>query len=608
MKRLIIVIIIVFLSASLLSCNKVPEDPVKKEQQKVLQNKGRLVGDLASASNKQAAKIEGIALLRGLADTGANEPPSTYQGLVLKDLQRDVEKKKNAQKEIASMSTAIVLLEAIIPAGAQKGDRIDVEVKLPPKSEATSIQGGYIENTNLHQYYTADIIRTGDVLGVANGSVVLMPELLSKNSPNALKQGRIIGGAIIQKPRPVWLSLKQGEQTVGVAQRIEDVINSRFSYIKNGSRRKVAEAKAPATRVNLVIPDEYHDNVNRFLNVVLSISFFESPEELKHRITELQAKLLVPETSEFASLQLEAIGPHNPQVIEAIHAGLASTNDMVRFNTAISVAYMNLSKERNEAANILADFVRDNPKLRPGALAVLGTTLKSSFQADARLREFLTFSEPEVRYGAFRALWTRNPKDYMIQGENMNEMFSYHALNCDGQPMIHFSMSKRPELVLFVKDNIFLQGQFDLEISPRISVRSDKSEVIVKKYNLGVDEQRIVSYRLDDIIRALVEVGGSYSDVVCFLNKAKMENILLSYYGQQMSACTVAVDALPSNHEDYRKIRDVTEPEETEKPEKKKVEKVAWWKHANPATWFGSSNKEKDKKEKSDDEFSEDLY
>ena len=109
---------------------KVPNDPYKQEMAKVLMNKGRLVQDLARPENVHLSKIEGIALIRGLHGTGADEPPSTYQQLLLQDMLRDQDQKRTAKSQIASLDTAIALLETVVPPGARKGDRLDVNVKL----------------------------------------------------------------------------------------------------------------------------------------------------------------------------------------------------------------------------------------------------------------------------------------------------------------------------------------------------------------------------------------------------------------------------------------------------------------------------------------------
>ena len=235
---------------------KVPRDPYKEEMAKVLVNKGRLVQDLARPANVHPSKIEGIALVRGLHGTGADEPPSTYQQILLQDMLRDQDQKRTAKSQIASLDTAIALLETVVPPGARKGDRLDVGVKLLPKSEASSIQNGYVENAELYQYMAADIIRRGYTLGVVNGYITLDPDLVEKKSPVAFKQGKIIGGAVVSRSRKIWLELKEDERSAGVAQRVEDVINKRFSYTKAGyaGKRKVEAAKAGAVRINLEIP------------------------------------------------------------------------------------------------------------------------------------------------------------------------------------------------------------------------------------------------------------------------------------------------------------------------------------------------------------------
>ena len=599
MFRITIAVLILATFAATGCTNKVPKvDPMQEQQRKVLANKGRLVQDLARPANVNAAKIEGATLVRGLRGTGADEPPSSYQQLVLNDMSRDIERKRTAKSEIASLNTAIVLLETIVPPGAQKGDRLDATIKLLPNSEASSIQNGYVEDAEMYQYMTADIVRRGYRLGVVNGFVTLDPNLIEKGSPLAYKQGKIIGGAVVTRPRPIWLELKEDERSAGVAQRIEDVINKRFSYTRPGyaGKKKVAEAKAGAARINLEIPEEYRENVIRYVNVVCAISFYETTDELNERVNRLSEQLLNPDNSEFAAIQLEAIGSSNAKVVDAIRRGLDSTNDAVRFNSAITAAYFNIRQDRPKVAKILTDFARESSKYRPAALATLGVTMKTSFDVDAELRKLLSEPNIETRYGAFRALWTRNPTDYMIQGENMADQFSYHCLNSGGPSYVHITQSSRPEIVLFNADKIYLRGEVDVEANPRLTVRTEDNDVIVKRYESGdgIDEQRRVSYKVDDVIRALVELGGTYPDVVSFLTQAKTKKLLYaSDSGSEAVECPLAIDALPGYKAGvFKKVRDVEavvkSEEARERAERKAKESETKW--YNPSTWFAKKS------------------
>ena len=599
MFRITIAVLILATFAATGCTNKVPKvDPMQEQQRKVLANKGRLVQDLARPANVNAAKIEGATLVRGLRGTGADEPPSSYQQLVLNDMSRDIERKRTAKSEIASLNTAIVLLETIVPPGAQKGDRLDATIKLLPNSEASSIQNGYVEDAEMYQYMTAHIVRRGYRLGVVNGFVTLDPNLIEKDSPLAYKQGKIIGGAVVTRPRPIWLELKEDERSAGVAQRIEDVINKRFSYTRPGyaGKKKVAEAKAGAARINLEIPEEYRENVIRYVNVVCAISFYETTDELNERVDRLSEQLLNPDNSEFAAIQLEAIGSSNAKVVDAIRRGLDSTNDAVRFNSAITAAYFNIRQDRPKVAKILTDFARESSKYRPAALATLGVTMKTSFDVDAELRKLLSEPNIETRYGAFRALWTRNPTDYMIQGENMADQFSYHCLNSGGPSYVHITQSARPEIVLFNADQIYLRGEVDVEANPRLTIRTEDNDVIVKRYESGdgIDEQRRVSYKVDDVIRALVELGGTYPDVVSFLTQAKTKKLLYaSDSGSEAAECPLAIDALPGYKAGvFKKVRDVEavvkSEEARERAERQAKESETKW--YNPSTWFAKKS------------------
>ena len=377
----LLILCLLFFMESFCACSKMnpPRNVVEEERKKVVSNKGRLIMDLADPANITLAKVEGVCLIEGLAGTGADEPPSTYQEMVLEDLQRDPDKKKEARAKIASMSTAIGMVSAVVPPGAQKGDRVDVEVNLIPNSTATSIEGGYIAGGRLYQFLLADYIRKGDVDGLVAGRIILDPELLERGDPVAMKKGSIIGGAVIVRDRPIWLTIKPEERSAGVAKRIEDVVNSRFCAKVNGVKRNVAEAKYGAARVNLIVPQEYRDNVNRYVNVISHISFFESPDELNARLAELRAKLMEPDSSEFASYQLEAIGPNNPLAVDIVADGLDSHEELVQYNSAMTMAYMDVSEYRTKTARILGRLAESNTTYRPSCLAVLGTCMKSSF-------------------------------------------------------------------------------------------------------------------------------------------------------------------------------------------------------------------------------------
>jgi hypothetical protein len=244
--------------------------------------------------------------------------------------------------------------------------------------------------------------------------------------------------------------------------------------------------------------------------------------------------LLDPITADSAALRLEAIGKPGA---DTLAKATGSSDPLVRFYAAEALAYL----DDNRGVSCLAEAARNEPAFRVFALSALGAM--DDFAAAQALRELLEVPSAETRYGAFRALWSMNPRDALIQGENLGDQFSYHVLQVGGPPMIHVTRSFRPEVVLFGKEHR-LKTPVVLESSKRILVKAQsEEEVVVSKFDVGSDVQkRVVTADLDAVIRAIVELGGSYPDVVQTLQQAKQKHALTS---------RLEVDAIPEPGRTY---------------------------------------------------------
>ena len=109
--------------------------------------------------------------------------------------------------------------------------------------------------------------------------------------------------------------------------------------------------------------------------------------------------------------------------------------------------------------------------------------------------------------------------------------------------MIHVTRSRLPEIVLFGSQQR-LECPLALEAGNQIMVRGVKpGEIAVSKFAANEpDQKRIVSDRVDEVIRAIVELGGTYPDVVQALQAAKSAGALASRF---------EVDALPEAGRTY---------------------------------------------------------
>jgi hypothetical protein len=149
-----------------------------------------------------------------------------------------------------------------------------------------------------------------------------------------------------------------------------------------------------------------------------------------------------------------------------------------------------------------------------------------------------------------------NPHDPGIQGDDCNGRFFYHPLRTSGPPMVHVTRSFRAEVVTFGPDQL-LQLPISVDAGKSIVVNgshgadgsegSDGQHITVSRFEVGKpDQNRVVSCRLDDVIRAIVELEGNYPDVVQFLQQAKACGAL---------TCRFEVDALPNSGRLYDRTK-----------------------------------------------------
>ncbi len=166
----------------------------------------RLIADFASATGMQQARVEAVGLVTGLHGTGSDPTPSPERAALLDEMQkRDV---TTPNTLLASGNVSLVIIQGILRPGIQKGDRFDIEVRVPSQSETTSLRGGYLLQTWLTETAVlGNQIRKGEDLASAKGPIMVDPEADPKTNRVAMCRGRILGGGVCLKSRPLGLVL-----------------------------------------------------------------------------------------------------------------------------------------------------------------------------------------------------------------------------------------------------------------------------------------------------------------------------------------------------------------------------------------------------------------
>ncbi|WP_168175871.1 flagellar basal body P-ring protein FlgI [Thermogutta terrifontis] len=476
----------------------------------------RLVGDLAVPYGLHSIVVEAIGLVTGLNGTGSDPLPSPERQFLLAEMQR--RGVQNPNTVLASKNTSLVLVRGYLRPGIQKGDVFDVEVRVPSRSETTSLRGGFLLEVPLREMMILrGAVREGHILAKASGPVLVDPSADPEKDPVYATRGRILGGGVAERSRTLGLLLKPEHHSVANAARIESAINRRFYIVQRGLQEGVARAKTNEY-VELKLHPRYKNNIPRYVAVVRAIPLRDNEQIRLQRLRELESELLNPATASQAALELEALGG---PAVDVLKKGLTASSPVVRFHAAEALAYLDCP----EAAPVLGQIARDEPAFRVYALAALSAL--NDLESVEILRELLKSPSAETRYGAFRALVELNPNDAAVAGEKLGDQFWYHVVRTEGPPMVHVTKNRRAEVVLF-GDNIRLKGPFAVEAGNRIMVTSQEpGKVTVSRFAVNeADQKRFVSDSLDEIIRAVVELGGTYPDVVQMLQEARVAGAL----------------------------------------------------------------------------------
>ena len=501
----------------------------------------KTVGDMARVWGLAPVHVEGIGMAAQLDATGSDPAPSDPRDMLLNDMRR--RRVRSPGQILGSTSTAMVLLKAAIPAGARKGDRLDIEVRTPPKSNTTSLRNGWLMQARLQEIARlGSELRTGRVRGHAEGAVIVDAMTGGDESKSAQTRGLILGGGMVAKDRPIGLVLKtEYHHHVATSRLIGYAINSRFHTYDRGVKQGAATPKRD-DYIELAVQSQYRHNLHRYARVIESLAVRESESDRFERANDLREDLLSPDTALKAALKLEAIGI---DAAPALLDGVDSDDPLVRFYSAEALAYLN----HEAAIPVLVYSAGEESAMRWHALTALGSM--SNLKAQESLRELLNSDSAETQYGAFHALRRANRRDTYVKGENLGDVLVYHEIRTTGIPMIHVRKTERPEIVVFGQQET-LSTPFAISAGKNILVKGTGSKVKVTRFSPTEDDTYIyTSTRIRDVLDSIVKLGGSYTDIVGAIQQAKDES---GFAGR------VKFDALPRPGREYK--RDDVEPKE----------------------------------------------
>jgi flagellar basal body P-ring protein FlgI len=539
--------------------------PGKKKGNKPLPPKTQeTVGDLAFVVSHTQMKVEGVGLVVGLENTGADPPLSWYRKQLVDEMSKaGVEK---ADRLLASKQVSMVLVRLTIPMGVGPKDRLDVQVEVPPGCGTKSLAGGYLLPTRLREVLVAGgTPKTGPEVATAQGPVMIG----TPAKPTDAKVGRVLGGGRVKKEIPYTLAIKGNRKSFHTSQLLENVINERFHQTEDGHQKGVATAKTDSYLV-LKVPALYHQNQDHFFRVVQLLPVIDTAELQTRRLATWGKDLLSPATAGVGAMKLEGMGS---AAVETLQKGLTSTNLQVRFFSAEALAYLN----DTSGVQVLGNTIIQNPDFRPYALAALAALDQPA--SHLKLRKLMDESEIPVRYGAFNALRTLDPNDSflgrvqvleetkqddeevdspdamaiaIVSAANRHRLkqedpFFLYIVDSEGPSLVHVSRSRRSEIVIFgsrqkLLPPIVLGGAGPILLNAaQNDDRIELSKIVPSRFG-DADTKVTTSLELGEVIRRMANLGATYPEIVSILEAASQQ---LNLPGQ------LVVDAVPRTSPKY---------------------------------------------------------
>lgn len=475
----------------------------------------KYIGDLCGIYGLNFAQVEGVGLAVGLEGTGSAAKPNVQRDNVLKDLNTN-EHVENANKLVASQNTEIVVIKGMLPPGIRTGETYDLQVVTISNSDATSLEDGLILQTRMQPMARlGGGLKRGHTTGLGKGKILVDALFESRSDqPNQVK-GIVLGGGKALVDRPLGLKVRGENVSSRTTTMMSRAINARFTTVDAAGRKGVAEPKTNRDIV-LVVPENYRQNIGRYLGVVKNIAYSESVADRVNRMEQLDQEIGEPANAGLAAIRLEALGTDG---IPALKRALRHPDLEVQFHAAQALAYSGQS----DGIEILKRAAQEEPAFRWNALTALSAL--DDISASIALADMLHMPSAETRYGAFRALRAQSPSDPLVAGDWFGD-FYLHEIASEADPILHFSRSKRPEIVVF-GDHQTVNEDF-LHVETGLTVRANgNGTVTIAVYSTQFEEEKkTCSNRVGDVIRTLANMGYGYGSQLKMLRAAKQSGML----------------------------------------------------------------------------------
>jgi hypothetical protein len=511
----------------------------------------------------QPLPVSGFGLVARLRGTGNNQQlPTAVRNYIVKEMVKNGIGSHNTPEDhrvtpeemLNDPSISVARVDALIPPGARKGDRFDVQVSTLDGSTTSSLAGGALYRTEL-KIDGANTIQPAykvDVFGLAQGPVFVNPSYLlggpGASTPagkNSLRYGIVMQGGLANDTRPLVIKLRQPQRSM--ARVIEILIDERFANYRTQPTEKFAAAKDEGI-VMVVVPRQFNGNWEHFAGIVSHMFLTNSPSARTLKAKSLADEAVKPGAMlEDISYAWEAIGPSAVPYIAPL---MSSSSPDVAFAASRAAAYLGDGAAVDALTQIA--MTKDNP-FQLNAVRVLGD-LNPSPQVNAALRTLLGSEESLVRIEAYKVLAKNN--DPSIYSKQIGDKFILDIVPSDGKPIVYAARSGVPRLAIIGnKPSMNVPAMFSA-MQDQLTISSSDNQKLVTIYYRGPSSREPVTINSNpDLAEIAARLGGegpgqerllnfAYGDIVAILQAICDTKEVTAYaQGQRTVAAFVLQEA-----------------------------------------------------------------
>jgi flagellar basal body P-ring protein FlgI len=401
---------------------------------------GAAIGSLAEVVQPEPVAVEGYGLVGGLAGKGSGYcPPEVREYLKLYILTQLPGERVDVEALLEKKDTAVVALEAMIPATPSLGEPFDVRVVLPAGSDATSLQGGWL--------YKAELVAKGTFgartkpLATVEGPVFINPVGTAEIES---RSGYILGGSRTLYEYTAILRLRKPDY------RAASLIRNRLSE-RYGSG--IAQALSPGA-IGVRIPADYSRRKQRFIAMIPATFLQVTDELINARIDTYVSDLAAPGAKDDSEIALEAVGPRSVAKLSTL---LNAPDGGVR----LRVGRCMLGLKDNRGLAPLRDLAIDPAS--PYRFEALEAVMVSARRADAASLGRRLLRDDDVRVVLAAYEYLRRMEDAAVTREVIGRSFLLEQVVQSSHKAIFVSRSGSPRVVLFgaplrCHDNLFVES------------------------------------------------------------------------------------------------------------------------------------------------------